>query len=212
MLATCIIFHRVNGMELAEGKAPIHNIQDEVFTTVICPYFDRQDRDTLKCTCIKYHNLVLSQEELNKKYHMAKIKGLHLHSKQSLQEMELYKKMGGLAIHQEVANAIKNNKGSFATQLIEKQKLTEWTLFYNNIEEAVKTSTIESMLPIIRWLLDTRKPKFDDLKATYEYIKTYLSEYPETNQFLILFQDYKASIKNDYNPIMYHRPQFTHHW
>lgn len=186
-------------MELTTADTSITTkITDDLFTTAICPRLDRPERDALRRTSKKYFKLLFSQDELNRKYNIP-----HDHP-----EKAYWRSMGGLLLHEEFANAVKNNKNSLATWLLEKNKVDVWDAYCRNIQEAVETLTIECMLPVIKWLLDTRKPLTHrgEFLSGYHYAINLKQQYPGVQKIIDLFIAYekaeearKRAANNDYH-------------
>ncbi len=157
-------------------------LTDDLFTTLICSRLDRSARDTLRCTNKKYSTLVHSQEELNKHYWESLI----------VEEMFYWKSLGALEEHQEFAYAVKNKKDKLAKWLLERNEMAVWDAYCLNIEDAVETSTVDEMVPVIRWLLYTRKPTthLGEFESAYGFTLN-LKKYPDVQKFIDLFKTYE---------------------
>ena len=162
-------------------------IPNEIFTTAICSHFDRPDRDALRLTCTKYFKLVPSQDFLNNNYQAAC-------ERNDIITIADWKQMGGVLSHQELARAVQNKQYSLAKWLIEHDKLGMWPAYCTNIQEAVESAEIKQMLPVIKWLLDYRKPKIhlNEFLSGHHYAKNLIKKYPEAQQFVDLFDKYKT--------------------
>ena len=164
-------------------------ITDDIFVTAVCSRLDRPTRDILRCTCKKYLTLVHSQDALNENYNKSLYEGDAL-------KMVYWENLGWLPPHQEFANAVKNKKNKLAVWLLEKKKVTVWDAYCSNILEAVKTSTIKQILPVIKWLWDTRKPltHLDEYLSGYHFAKNLIGlypEYPEVQKIVDAFERYE---------------------
>ncbi len=166
-------------------------ITDDLFITSVCPRLDRPARDTLRCTCTKYLKIVHSQDELNKNYKEA------FFAKNDMHQMFYWKSMGALEQHQEFAYAVKNKKDKLALWLLERNTVAVWNAYCLNIREAVETSTVDEMVPVIKWLLDTRKPVTcnGEYLSGYHYANNLKEQYPEVQKFIDLFKAYEQEEK-----------------
>ena len=157
-------------------------IPDELLPTAIGFWLDRPARDDFRRTCKKYFELLLSQDELNKNYRNAcnkKYKKACIFNP----DTELYwKNLGGLWSHQEFANAIKNKKDKLAMWLLEK-KTTPYSAYYLNILKVMDTSTIDEILPVIEWLLKSKKlgTYFDD---SLNCAKKFIDQCPDIQKII----------------------------
>jgi hypothetical protein len=166
-------------------------ITDDLFLTAVCSRLDRPARDTLRCTCTKYFKIIPLQDELNKEY----VKAFY---KKDDSRICYWKGLGGLFPHQEFANAIKNKKDKFATWLLEKGKVQIWNAYCLNMQDAVETLTIDEMLPVITWLLYTRKPEIfeQEFCSSYGFARKLKEhhpkeQYPHIQQIIDLFDKYR---------------------
>jgi hypothetical protein len=138
----------------------------------------------LRCTSKKYLALLFSQDELNKNYVKA-------HMQQDKLNMAYWKSMGGWLPHQEFANAIKNKRESFATWLLKNNKVAVDDAYCCNIQEAVETSAIKQMLPVIKWLLDTRSTRLSaEYLSGYNCAKNLKEKYPNAQEIINFFDAY----------------------
>jgi hypothetical protein len=137
-------------------------------------------------TCKKYLTLIHSQDALNENYNKSLYEG-------NAPKMIHWKKLGWLPPHQEFANAVKNKKNKLAVWLLEKQKVTVWDAYCSNILEAVNTSTVEQILPVIKWLLDTRRPvtHLGEYLSGYHFANNLKEQYPEVKKIVDVFERYK---------------------
>ena len=182
-------------MELTTTNIPngIHIITDDLLTTTICSRLDRPARDAFRRASKKYFTIVLSQDALNNNYKNAYELG-------EVCKMIYWKSMGGLLLHQEFSNAIKNKKEILATWLFEKKKVDVWNAYCCNIKEAVETATVEEIVPVIKWLLLTRKPVtyLNEFLSGYDFAKNLVHQYPEVKKIVDLFEAYQKEI-DDFN-------------
>jgi hypothetical protein len=174
------------------------NFSDDCIS-IICSRFDRPERNNLKCTNKKYFKLILSQDEVNNNYRNA-------HMQQDESNMIYWKNMGGWLPHQEFANAIKNKKISLAKSLLKNNKVAIYDVYCCNIEEAVKTSTIDQVIPVLKWLMDTRSTRAAaEYLSGYELAKNLKEKYPQAQEIvdfihacLIEKKQYKKSEERHY--------------
>lgn len=178
----------ISAMELTTRNYPsyIQTIPDDLFATAVCSQLNRRARDTLRCTCKKYAKLILSQDELNNNYKEA-------FDKKDDLKMAHWKGLGGLFPHQEFVHAIKNEHKVLAGRLLEQGKVTIWDVYCKNIEEAVKTSTVDEILSVFTWLLYARRPKthLSEFSSGYHFANNLKAQYPEVQKIINLFESYK---------------------
>jgi hypothetical protein len=161
-------------------------ITDDLLTTAICSRLDRPARDALRRANKKYFKLILSQDELNKNYKEA-------YTLKDKPKIIYWKNLGGLLPHQELANAIQNKKCILAAWLLRTKKVIVWDAYCCNIQTAVNTSTIEEILPVIKWLLDTQKPlvHLGEFLSGYHYAANLVKACPEVQKIVNLFMKYE---------------------
>lgn len=185
----------VCAMKLATVPAAtgICQLEDEFITTEICARLDRPSRDALRRTNKKYFKLILSQDMLNRQYSIAYITENKI-------DQDYWQKRGGWLPHQEFARAIKNQQYPLASWLLAKNKADMWGLYCRNIEEALKTSTVDEMVPVIRWLLNTRKPAIyssgylypeSEFFSGYNCARNQIEKYPDVQKIVNVFEAYR---------------------
>lgn len=181
----------------------VEKITDDLFTTAIGSRLDRPARDALRRTSTKYFKLILSQDELNENYKNACLRWDN-------PQIVHWKSMGGLLSHQEFANAIQNKKNSLGTWLLEKNKVVVWDVYCRNIQDAIATSTIEEMLPVIKWLLDSRMPKthLGEFLSGYHCAKNLIAQYPEVQKIVDVFEVYEQDKDYRERAASYNGPYF----
>jgi hypothetical protein len=174
-------------MELTttHASSSIH-ITDDLLSTAICSRLDRPAREVFRCTNKKYFELILPQDVLNKNYKDA-------HILQDEPKMLHWKSLGALLPHQEFANAIKKNIFFLARWLLEKNKVVIWDAYCLNIRQAVETSTIEEIVPVIKWLLDMRRPAthLNEYLSGYHFANNLVGRYPEVKKIVDVFKTYE---------------------
>ncbi len=161
------------------------SLTNDLFITTVCSRLDRPMRDSFRRTNKKYFKLLLSQDELNKNYEEA------CDTKDDL-KMAYWKSLGGCFAYQEFADAVKSKKYKLATWLMNKKKVVVWDAYCSNIKQAVETSTVDEMVPVIECLLYSRKPTtYNSEYLSGYYVSNQLKEqYPEAQKFIDLFQKY----------------------
>ncbi len=173
-------------------------LTNDLFTISICSRLDRPARDALRCTCKKYLALVHSQEELNKHHQEVYDK---IGYGQNIQDQLVYwKNLGGMFPHQELASAVKNKKEKLAVWLLETKRVNIiFHGYYWNMQDAVETSTVDEIVPVIQWLLDATKPLTDsrDFLSAYNYANDRKKRYPDMQKFVDLFDKYKEEEKRE---------------
>lgn len=158
---------------------------DDILTTSICSRLYRFERNALRYTCKKCLNIILSQDELNEEYELS--------FREKSPQIIHWKSLGGLLPHQEFAEAVKNKKELLARWLIEKEKVSVWKAYCCNIEEAVETSTVQEILPVIEWLLDRRKPVTHqgEFLSGYHFANNLTDKYSEVQKIIDIFEKYQ---------------------
>lgn len=163
----------------------MESIPHEIVSSAFHPHLDRVDKSILKCVNKKWNVIVLSQDELNKQYTAAC-------EKQDTDAIKQLKKMGGFLAHQEFAHAVHNKQYCLATWLIEHKKVDVWHAYCTNMQEAADSAKIEQMLPVITWLLETRKPKTYGIEFinSYQCAQNLAEKYHNMQQLISVFEVY----------------------
>ncbi len=179
----------IHAMEITipNNSSGLEIIMDDFLTTLNCLPLNREVRHSLRCASKKCLKLVFSQDDLNVKY-------IDAYKQKNQHQMDCWRSFGGCFYYQEFANAVKNKKDKLAEWLLKKNKVTVGRAYCSNIMEAVQTSTVDEMVPVIQWLLYTRTPSTygsEFSKSVKEALRL-VKEYPEAQKFLDLFNKYKA--------------------
>lgn len=185
-------FSTVCAMELTTVPTAIGICQlgDELIIMEICSRLDRSSRDVLRLTNKKYFTVLFSQDVLNKKYQAACITRNKI-------DQDFWQKRGGWLPYQEFARAIQSEQYRLATWLLKKKKAEVWDVYCGNIKEAVETSTVDKMVPVIEWLLNTRKPITcnGEFLSGYHFANNLKEQYPDVQKFIVLFKKYEQEEK-----------------
>lgn len=185
----------ISAMELTTTNNSFHiqNISDDLFSTAICSRLDRPARDTLRCTCKKYVMLIYSQDELNNNYAQ---EILYCSVK-----VAYWRSLGGCYYFQEFGNAVKDKKDELAQWLLDK-KIDVCSAYCSHIKEAVETSKVDEVLPIIKWLLYTQRPDIEDFESlrVYFFAHEFKKQYPEVQKIIDLFNKYKQKVQHRDGP------------
>ena len=162
-------------------------ITDDLFATSVCSRLDRPARDTIRCTCKKYYECIVSQDILNINYAKA------FHLKKDDAQMLHWKSLGAFFPHQELAKAIKDKKYDLAKWLLEKNKVNVWNAYCRNIQDAIEEKKVEEILPLIRWLLNTREPRthHNEFLSGYHYAINLKKKNPDVQKIIDVFDEYK---------------------
>jgi hypothetical protein len=136
--------------------APLENTSHDIFSTIIIPHLNRQDKSILRCVSMKMNRIVPSQDELNKKYITA-------HTENNIPAMILWKQMGGLLPYQELVHALNTCKDG-------KYILARWLMSTHRIEfyDALKASIADNDEVIMILLLNKWKPQPENNKELDE--------------------------------------------
>jgi hypothetical protein len=174
-----IYFCNISAMELIVIPA-------DLFITKICSQINRPTRDALRRTCKKYYECVISQDTLNGNY--AKFLVL----KDNAQILH-WKNLGALFSHQELARAVKDKKFELATWLLAKNKVSIWNAYCRNIKDAVEEKKVEEIVPLIAWLLDTRKPQthLNEFLSGYHFANNLKEKYLDVQKIIDVFKEYE---------------------
>jgi len=178
--------HAMELIPITNHSSDLEIITDDLFAMSIVSRLDRQGRDALRLTNKKYFGLILSQDILTDNYiNACKLGDVH--------RMTYLERLGWLPSHQEFANAIKNKKYCLAQWLIDKNKVVIWNAYCSNIREAVRMATVDEMIPVIKWLLDTRRPVLHhgEFLSGYHFSNNLVNTYPEAKKIVDIFVQYE---------------------